>query len=250
MGPGWMLAVAEMHPAAPRLKPSISRTSEEGKMARSGKAAIRRLVPSQSPDESFRPAMVSGIGLAKPLDQRRRDGRGRHLREVVEIELQAGIADALDDLGEIGKEPARPLVLVVEGRQHQNAAGACLNSVAGHRHRIGNGAGAGSRHEAMGGDACFNQVIDEAVAFGGGERIALAGGAEDGETTSALIQQPAADAHEPRRIGFEVGGERASAPAPARRKRLSGTAAHRSGSSDLSAARQGFTLPFARLKLG
>jgi len=94
------------------------------------------LVFDQSPEESFTPATMPGVLAEQPLDQAERDRHLRHRRDVIQVELQPLVADALDHLGEIAVQAFVGHVLVVEGRQHQHAGAAHLERRAGELHRV------------------------------------------------------------------------------------------------------------------
>ncbi len=84
---------------------------------------------------------------------------------MVEVDAQTFVADALDELAEIGIEAVVALVLVVEWRQHQHAPRPGIYRMAGDLHGIGNGAGAGAGHQSGGRDTVRNDVIDQPVAL-------------------------------------------------------------------------------------
>src|SRR5262245_66572639 len=74
------LQVAEMHPAAPCLRPSSRNTSEPGNTSSCGYSARIAAVLLQSPEESLRPTTVLGNSLNnRPMSGRseeRRVGKG------------------------------------------------------------------------------------------------------------------------------------------------------------------------------
>ncbi len=146
----------------------------------------------------------SGKILQQPLDQGQRDRHLRHRRDVVEIDLQPGIADALDHLGEIAVQALVGDAFVVKGREHQDARAPERGRVRGEPHRVGESAAAGARHKCRGGNTLLDQGLQQDHALVDRERVRFAVRSEHGEAAAAVGKQPLAVAHIALAIGREV----------------------------------------------
>ena len=141
--------------------------------------------------------------LQQPLYQAERDRHLRDRRNVIQIELQARVADALDHLGEIPVQAFVGHALVVEGRKHEHAGTAERRRVRGEPHRVRERAAARARHKRVGRHAFLNQRLQQHHAFFHGERVRLAVGTEHGEPAAAVREQPFAVAH----VALTIWGE-------------------------------------------
>ena len=92
----------------------------------------------------FRARDRARVGVDEARDQGQAEVYTRHLRDVVEVEAQAVVADALDDLGEEAEQAFIPHALVVEGRQNEDAGGAGFERRAAQAYGVGEGAGSRS----------------------------------------------------------------------------------------------------------
>ena len=149
-----------------------------------------------------------GIGRQQLLDQAEADRHAGILRNVIQVDPEAVVADTLDDFGIGAEQPVVGDRLVIERRQHQHAGGAHLDRLSGQLHRVGNGAAAGAGDHPVGRDAGDLERIQQTQPFGDAERIGLAGGAEHGQPVAAFGEKPAAVRHEGGVIGTQIGLER------------------------------------------
>src|SRR5215212_5169178 len=103
----------------------------------------------------FRARDHAGVGFDEARDQGQTEIYTRHLRDVVEVEAQAVVADALDDLGEEAEQAIIPHTLVVEGRQHEHARGTGLERRAAQADGVGESARSCARQQRLRGNAAF-----------------------------------------------------------------------------------------------
>ena len=149
---------------------------------------------------------LTGILGEQALGHAERDRHHGELGDVIEEDAEPGVANALDDLREGAEEPLVAHVLVVEGREHEDAAAAALHGVCGEADGVGEGRAAGAGHHAGGVETGVDQVVQESDALVDREGVALGVGAEDGQA-DVIRQQPATMADEAIGVGGEVGLE-------------------------------------------
>src|SRR5438477_13052928 len=111
------------------------------------------------------PSDCRRIGLAQTLDQRDLELDRRELRDVVEIDAQPRIADALDELGETAVESFLAAPLEEEGRQGENAGAALLHRMRGELDRVGEGGAAAAGHERSGRHAGGDHRLERSLAL-------------------------------------------------------------------------------------
>src|SRR5690606_6091559 len=98
-------------------------------------------------------------------------------RDVVEIDAQGWIADAVHHRAHIAVKPLIAHVLVVERRQHEHAAAAELGRAAAQGYRVAQRAGAGAGHHALGRKPLADEALEQPDLFLDTKRIAFAVGA-------------------------------------------------------------------------
>ena len=121
--------------------------------------------------------------------------------------MRRSIADALDHFGIIGKDAVFADTLVVEGRQHQHRRRAGLRRRIRKPHRIGNGAGTGARHQAIGRDAGVEKGCREDRASPRRSANSLPNWCRKSASPAPCDDQPAAESHEERAIRRQRIGE-------------------------------------------
>jgi hypothetical protein len=164
----------------------------------------------QSPEESLRPDDGIGEGLDQAADQRQREADLGHRRDVIQVDLQLIVIDAVDHLREEAVQPLLARRLVVVGRQHQGAAAAELDGMLGQHDGVRQRRRARARHQPGRVDVAVDQLLQELHALVEPQRVALAGRAERRQARTALGHQPLAVSDEPLGIGSAVlteGGE-------------------------------------------
>ena len=144
-----------------------------------------------------------GVGLHQPLDQLVGDRHRRHRRDVIEVDAQTVVADALHDFREEAVQALLRHALVIERRQHQHAADAELGGMGAHLGRLVDRAGAGAGHHAVGRHAGRDDRVQEAHALPGRHRVGLGVGAEHREP-AILAEQPLAVRDEAADVGRQV----------------------------------------------
>ncbi len=147
-------------------------------------------------------------GLDEAADQRQREADLGHGGDVIEIDLEVFLIDALDHFGEVAVEPFLRRRLVIVGRQDEHAAAADLHGMLRQHDRVGERGRAGARHEDLGLYVGVDDLFQQFHALVDAERIALAGRAEGGKTRAPLLQQPVAVLDEPVRVRAAVLPER------------------------------------------
>ena len=143
----------------------------------------------------------------QPADEIEAERRPGLRWDVVEVDFQGVVADPLHDFGEPSEETVIRHALVVERRQHQNAAAAMGHSVLVQANRFVDRAGAGSRHEFVARYTGFDQRIEQGHPLVGGLRVRFAGSAKDSEAVRALRQEPAAKGGKTTHIRAQIGGK-------------------------------------------
>ncbi|MGY3345357.1 hypothetical protein ACVWYK_004126 [Bradyrhizobium sp. USDA 4470] len=149
-----------------------------------------------------------GIGRPQPFDQRMRDRLHRHLRDVIEHDLELGMTNALDDLAVGGINAVVADVLVVERRQHHHGVDPDGERVAGQRDGVGERSDAGARQQLVRPDAAGDHGLQQRGAFGNREGVRFARGAEHRNGIATFVQEIAAVRDEARMIGRKLGVER------------------------------------------
>ena len=123
---------------------------------------------------------------------------------MVEIEREAGIADALDHLIEAAEQRFVAQVLVVERRQGEDAGDAERQGMPGKTHGVAERAAAGADQHAIARQAGVEDGLQKRDALLERERVGLARGTEYHQTVAALVQQPAGVGDEARRVWLQI----------------------------------------------
>ena len=165
----------------------------------------------QSPEEFLQAHDDIGELLDQPSDQGQREADLRHRGYMIEVDLEPVVSHFLDGLGEEAEQPLLARRLVIERRQHQHPAASQIHRVLGQHDGVGERAGARAGHQLGSIQlARVDQLLQQLHALVEAQRVALAGGAERGESGAALRHQPLAVLHESLGIGaavLAVGGE-------------------------------------------
>src|SRR5205814_9384345 len=101
---------------------------------------------------------------------------------VIEINFQSRITDALYDFAEIAVETFLGDILVIERRQHQHARATVPDRLCGELDRFHDRAATGSRHHARWIDPGRDQLVEQHRAFFHRQRVRLAVRAEHGKS--------------------------------------------------------------------
>ena len=125
-----------MQPAPPGAAAAAERigAGEDGEIREAGDIAC---MLSISPELSLMPTTMPGKASSSRAIRSMAIGDLGDLRDVVEDDTQAVVADALDDPGIEAEQPLVADALVVEGRQHDAGLHAGADGVAGQRDRVG-----------------------------------------------------------------------------------------------------------------
>ena len=109
----------------------------------------------------FHPGDCIRISRKEALDQFWCDTHHRHRRNVVQINFQSRITDALHNFAEIAVEPFLADILVIERRQHQHARATVSDSLFGELDRFHDRTATGSRHHARRIDPGRDQLVEQ-----------------------------------------------------------------------------------------
>src|SRR5215472_14721357 len=127
---------------------------------------------------------------------------------MIEVDAESGRRDLVDDAGYERENPVVADPLVVEGRQHQNAATAMVDGMPGKARGLADRTRADAGHQLFGRNSLLDEHVEQGHALGPGHRIGLAGRAEYRESAGALVEQPAAERGKPPGIGLTAWRER------------------------------------------
>ena len=127
---------------------------------------------------------------------------------MIEIHAQPIVTDFLDDFREEAEQALFAGVLVVERRQHQNAAAAEIDGMLSQNGGVADRARACARHQLRRLDAGIDQLFEHFHPLIETERVGLTGGAERRQTGAAFLHQPFSVLDETIRIGCAVFAKR------------------------------------------
>src|SRR5207247_4063158 len=109
----------------------------------------------------FHPGDRVWISAQEALDQFWCDTDDRYRWNVVEIDFQTRIADALNHVAKVTVKTFVADVLVIKRRQHQHTCATVFYRMRSERDRLGDGAATGARHHAQRIDAGRDQGIEQ-----------------------------------------------------------------------------------------
>ena len=159
----------------------------------------------------------AGIGTQQALDQFEADAHLRNRRDVIQVDAQPPVADAIDDRREVPVQAFVGDALVVERRQHQAAGDAMRDRMRRKPDRIAECAAAGARHQSSGRNTAFDQPIEQRDPLVDRKRVRFRIRAEHREPDT-LVEQPAAVPQQPLARPAREPHRMASRPAPAHRE--------------------------------
>ena len=131
------------------------------------------------------------IGGQQPANQVMAEGHRRHLREMIEIDVERVGTDPVDDSREIVEQAVVAGIFEVKRRQHERRVNTDVEHFARQRDGLRQGAHAGPDHQAVARQIAVGELVEKIHFLGEREGIALAGGAEQQHPVAAIVQQPA-----------------------------------------------------------
>ena len=129
------------------------------------------------------------IGGAKPRHQINRQADAGDLRDVVEVNLQIGMVDTVDQLLEIIEIAIITHALEIEGWQRHHTGAAKLDSVPRQGDAFRQVAQPGAGNDAFWIDTRFDQPLDGGHPLGAADRQRLTSRAERGKSRTSRRQQ-------------------------------------------------------------